>query len=245
MIYSPEQANQFTTGKWLPLLSLPGYLQVRPDHPIVDTPYIKVPEQQVDQWQQKLAAEQRPIIGINWSGNSWSAPLAKKEDWRSLPLEAFAPIVEKTNVTLLSLQKGLGSEQLADSSLRHRFVGCQEDVHQTWDFVETAAIIANCDLIVTSDTAVAHLAAGMGHPTWLLLVAVPEWRWGVEGESSFWYPSMWLFRQREQGNWAEVMERVATALAALLSHPKETSRQGLKERPKRVAGSSSGQQRAC
>ena len=239
MIYSPEQANQLTTGKWLPLLSLPGYLQVRPDHPIVDTPYIKVPEQQVDHWRQKLAAEQRPIIGINWSGN----PKAEKGSLRgrSLPLESFMPIVEKTTVTLLSLQKGHGSEQLADCSFRHRFVGCQEDISQAWDFVETAAIIANCDLIITSDTAVAHLAAGMGHPTWLLLTQIPDWRWGVEGESSFWYPSMRLFRQRERGNWPEVMERVATALAALLSHPEEISHQSLPECPKRVAGSSSGQ----
>ena len=216
VIYSPEQANQLTTGKWLPLLSLPGYLQVRPDHPIVDTPYIKAPERQVDHWRQKLAAEQQPIIGINWSGTLRPAPSGKTEDWRSLPLEAFAPIVKTTTVTLLSLQKGHGSEQLADCSFLHRFVGCQEDVNQTWDFVETAAIIANCKLVVTSDTSVAHLAAGMGHPTWLLLVKTPAWRWGVEGERSFWYPSMRLFRQREQGNWTEAMERVATALAALL-----------------------------
>ena len=241
VIYSPEQANQLTTGKWLPLLSLPGYLQVRPDHPIVDTPYIKAPEQQIDHWRQKLAAEQRPIIGINWSGALQLAPSGKKEDWRSLPLEAFAPIVEKTNVTLLSLQKGDGSEQLADCSFRHRFVGCQENIDQTWDFVETAAIIANCGLIITSDTAVAHLAAGMGHPTWLLLVKMAEWRWGMEGERSFWYPSMRLFRQREKGNWTEVMERVATALEVLLSHPKRTSHQELTECPKRVTGSSSGQ----
>ena len=241
VIYSPEQANQLTTGKWFPLLSLPGYLQVRPDHPIIDTPYIKAPEQQVDHWRQKLAAEQRPIIGINWSGTWRPTPSGKKEDWRSLPLEAFAPIVEKTTVTLLSLQKGDGSKQLADCSFRHRFVGCQKDINQTWDFVETAAMIANCRLIITSDTAVAHLAAGMGHPTWLLLTQMPEWRWGREGERSFWYPSLRLFRQRERGNWTEVMERVATALAALLSHPEETSHQDLIEHPKRGAGSSSGQ----
>ena len=244
VIYSPEQANQLTTGKWLPLLSLPGYLQVRPDHPIVNTPYIKAPEKQVDHWRRKLAIEKQPIIGINWSGNLRSAPSGKRKDWRSLPLEVFAPIVETITVTLLSLQKGDGSEQLADCSFRHRFVGCQEDIHQAWDFVETAAIIANCKLVITSDTAVAHLAAGMGHPTWLLLVKASEWRWGREGESSFWYPSMRLFRQREQGNWAEVMERVATALEALLSHPKGTSHQELAECPKRVAGSSPGQPEA-
>ena len=218
-IYSPEQANQLTTGKWLPLCSLPGHLQVRPDHPVIDAPYIKAPEQRVDHWQQKLAAEQRPIIGINWSGLLRVALSGKKEDWRSLPLESFTPLVKKTTVTLLSLQKGDGAEQLADCSFRHRFVGCQEEINRTWDFVETAAIIANCDLIITSATAVAHLAAGMGHPTWLLLTKVPEWRWGIAGDTSFWYPSMRLFRQRERGNWAEVMDRVATVLETLVSRP--------------------------
>ena len=217
-IYSFEQAKQLTTGKWFPLLSLPGYLQVRPDHPVVDTPYIKAPEQQVGYWQQKLATEQRPIVGINWQGNPKTETISLRG--RSLPLESFAPIAEKTTVSLLSLQKGDGAEQLADCSFRHRFVGCQEEINQTWDFVETAAIIANCDLIITSDTAVAHLAAGMGHPTWLLLTTVPDWRWGMTGDTSFWYPSMRLFRQRERGNWAEVMDRVATALQAFVNNPK-------------------------
>ena len=78
-------------------------------------------------------------------------------------------------------------------------------------FPETV-IIANCDLVITSDTSVAHLAGGMGKPTWLLLHKVPEWRWGIEGDTTFWYPSMRLFRQRERGNWNEVMERVADEL---------------------------------
>jgi hypothetical protein len=80
------------------------------------------------------------------------------------------------------------------------------------DFLETAAIITNCDLVITSDTSVAHLAGGLGKTTWLLLQKTPDWRWGLEGDSSFWYPSMRLFRQTERGNWNEVMERVAEAL---------------------------------
>ena len=236
-IYSPEQTNQLTTGKWLPLASLPGYLQVRPDHPIVDDPYIKVPEQRVGNWQQKLATEERPIIGINWQGNPNTETISLRD--RSLPLESFAPIVEKTTVTLLPLQKGHGAEQLAECPFRHRFVNCQEEINQTWDFVETAAMIANCDLVITTDTAVAHLAGGMGRPTSLLLntmsdtahlvagmgqttlrllTTVLDWRWGLEGDTSFWYPSMRLFRQREQGNWAAVMDSVATALAAFVSN---------------------------
>ena len=103
-------------------------------------------------------------------------------------------------------------EQLETCSFKDRFVSCQDQVNETWDFLETAAIIANCDLIITSDTAIAHLAGGMGKTTWLLLQKIPEWRWGLEGESTFWYPTMRLFRQTERGNWDEVMQRVKLAL---------------------------------
>ncbi|TGG91863.1 MAG: tetratricopeptide repeat protein, partial [Aphanocapsa feldmannii 277cV] len=166
-LYTPEEANTITTGKWLPLLSLPGYLNVRPENPLVDTPYIKVPKQKILEWKQKLAAEKRPIIGINWQGN----PQIENTNLagRSLLLNAFTPIIERTGVSVLSLQKGFGSEQLTDCSFLHRFVGCQGEISQIWDFVETAAMILNCDLIITSDTAVAHLAGGLGKPTWLLL----------------------------------------------------------------------------
>ena len=214
-LYTPEEANTITTGKWLPLLSLPRYLNVRPDNPLVDTSYIKVPKQKILEWKHKLATEKRPIIGINWQGN----PQIEKTNLagRSLLLNAFTPIIERTGVSVLSLQKGFGSEQLTDCSFLHRFVGCQGEISQIWDFVETAAMILNCDLIITSDTAVAHLAGGLGKTTWLLLSNVPDWRWGIAGETSFWYPSMRLFRQRERGNWSEVMQRVATALESFAS----------------------------
>ena len=208
-LYDFKEANALTAGKWIPLLSLPAHLNVKPDNPVTNKPYIKAAEQQILHWKQKLALEKRPIIGINWQGSQLGTKLAK-----SLPLATFAPILEKTDASLLSLQKGDGSEQMVDCPFRHRFVACQEEINQTWDFLETAAIVANCDLIITNDTALAHLAGGMGQPTWLLLKTVPDWLWGTEGDTTFWYPSMRLFRQREWGNWAEVMERVVEALKA-------------------------------
>ena len=209
-LYDFNEANALTTGKWIPLLSLPAHLNVKPDNPVTNKPYIKAAKQQILHWKQKLALEKRPIIGINWQGSQLGTKLG-----RSLPLATFAPILEKTDASLLSLQKGDGSEQMADCPFHHRFVACQEEINQTWDFLETAAMVANCDLIITSDTALAHLAGGMGQPTWLLLKKVPDWRWGMEGDTTFWYPSMRLFRQRERGNWPEVVERVARALEAL------------------------------
>ena len=207
---TPEQANQVVDGNWIPLLSVPRHLEVSPKNPIITEPYIKTTEGLTSKWAGILSAEQKPIIGINWQGN----PKAEKTGLRgrSLALEVFSPITGSSQISLLSLQKGFGSEQLETCSFKDRFVSCQDQVNATWDFLETAAIIANCDLVITSDTSVAHLAGGMGKTTWLLLHKVPDWRWGLEGETTFWYPSMRLFRQTERGNWDEVMERVAEAL---------------------------------
>ena len=207
---TPQQANKINDGQWIPLLSVPRHLEVSPDHPVITEPYIKTTDELIDKWKGIFSSEQRPIIGINWQGN----PKTEKTGLRgrSLALETFAPIAHLTNASLLSLQKGFGSEQIETCSFKDRFVSCQDQINETWDFLETAAIIANCDLVITSDTSVAHLAGGMGKTTWLLLHKVPDWRWGLEGDTTFWYPSMRLFRQRERGNWDEVLERVAEAL---------------------------------
>ena len=215
-IYSPEEIYQYTREEWLPLLSLPKCLNVRPDNPLVTEPYIKAPQENISFWKQKLSSENRPIISICWQGSPKSERTSLRG--RSFPLKTFAPIIETIDASFLSLQKGFGSEQLTDCRFLDRLVGCQEEINQTWDFVENAAIMMNCDLIITVDTAVAHLAAGLGQPTWLLLQKVPDWRWGMEGDTTFWYPSMRLFRQRERGNWSEVMDRVASALQIVFSH---------------------------
>jgi tetratricopeptide (TPR) repeat protein len=204
---TPKQADKISKGYWLPLLSVPRYLEVSQENPIITEPYIKTTDELTSKWAETLSGERRPIIGINWQGN----PNHEKTNsiGRSIPLRCFATIACKTNTTLLSLQKGYGSEELDACSFKDQFVKCQDEVSETWDFLSTAAIITNCDLIITSDTSVAHLAGGMGKTTWLLLKKVPEWRWGLEGDTTFWYPSMRLFRQRTIGDWDEVLERVA------------------------------------
>jgi len=219
---TPEEAQHIHDRHWLPLLSLPRYLDVNPSNPILTNPYIKTTDALISKWRDILSAEQKPIIGINWQGNP--APEASQLKGRSLPLQAFLPISLQTTVSLLSLQKGFGSEQLQTCSFRDSFVKCQDVVSDTWDFLETAAIIYNCDLIITSDTSVAHLSAGMGKQTWLLLQKFPEWRWTHAGEKSFWYPSMRLFRQQEHGCWDEVIVRVAEVLRKefLSSTPSKT-----------------------
>ena len=217
---TPEQGNNITDGQWIPLLSVPRCLQVRPENPIVTEPYIKTSQELIAKWGGILSQEKCHVIGINWQGNPENEKNKINTRERSLHLEAFGPITAHSNVSLLSLQKGFGSEQVETSSFKDRFVRCQDQVNEAWDFLETAAIIANCDLVITSDTAVAHLAGGMGKTIWLLLKKVPEWRWGLEGDTTFWYPSMRLFRQAERGNWDELMERVADELQSCFGvHP--------------------------
>lgn len=210
-VLTPDQIGSIGDDyAWMPLLSLPRHLQVSPSNPLVTNPYVHARDALVQHWREKLAAEQRPIIGINWQGNP--VPEQTHLQGRSLPLECFAPLAAAADASLLALQKGHGSEQLESCSFRDRFVRCQSEVSAAWDFQDTAAILANCDLVISSDTSVAHLAAALGRPTWLLVSYNPDWRWGLTGETSFWYPSMRLFRQAQPGQWDAVIQAVIEAL---------------------------------
>ena len=209
-LLTPEEATKVSEGKWIPLLSLPRHLQINPKNPIISEPYIFSTYKLVRKWRNILSEEKKAIVGINWQGNPNTEKNTQKG--RSLPLETFANIARTSNFKFLSLQKGFGSGQLDHCSFKKKFVNCQPQIDSTWDFLENAAIIENCDLIITSDTSIAHLAGGMGKTTWLLLKHVPEWRWGIQGESTFWYPSVRLFRQKERNNWNQVMEKVLEAI---------------------------------
>ena len=205
-----EQAICFSEGNWIPLLSLPRFLKINIKNPIISKPYINSTEKLNEKWRQILSKEKRPIVGINWQG---SKKMEKTYQGRSIPLEKFSIILDHNDITMLSLQKGFGYEQLENCPFIKKFVECQSQIDSIWDFLENAAIIENCDLIITNDTSVAHLAGGMGKKVWLLLRDIPDWRWGLNGNTTFWYPSMRLFRQNERNNWDEVLERVSNEMA--------------------------------
>ncbi|WP_269623983.1 tetratricopeptide repeat protein [Prochlorococcus marinus] len=206
---TPEQVEKVSARQWIPLLSLARYLKISPKNPIISQPYIFSTDQFTQKWKNIFSKEKRPIIGINWQG---STRLEKTYQGRSIPLETFSLLFKQNELSILSLQKGFGSEQLEQCSFKNKFVECQPQINSTWDFLENAAIIQNCDLIITCDTSIAHLAGGMGKKVWLLLRDIPFWTWGLKEETTFWYPSMRLFRQHERHNWQEVMERVSIAL---------------------------------
>ncbi len=223
---SPEEANKVKSGHWAPLLSVPMHLKVSQDNPIVTGPYIKATEKLCRKWNKSIPRRGNPTIGINWRGNRKDS----SKQARNVPIHYFRKILKMFEGNIICLQRG-ASQQEIEQVTSNQVVKIQQleisqiaDSDKPSDFLEYAAIISNCDLVITTGSTVAHMAAGIGIPTWVLLPRVPDWRWGLEGDNTFWYPSMRLFRQRKRGNWDEVMERVSEALQEeffISSKPKE------------------------
>lgn len=199
----------------LPMMSLPERLGVGDAVAGPASPYLSVDSGLVDAWRARLPGG--PVrIGIAWQGN----PNAKVDRVRSVPLRAFAPLAGLPGVTLVSLQKGAGVEQLAELPPGMRVEILPEDFASGPDsFLDTAAVISALDLVVSIDSAVTHLAGALQRPLIVALKAVPEWRWMASGETSPWYPSAQLFRQSRPGDWDELMVRIAAAVRDRLSDP--------------------------
>jgi GR25 family glycosyltransferase involved in LPS biosynthesis/tetratricopeptide (TPR) repeat protein len=196
---------------WLALLSLPGLLEITEASCLTRHPYLKVGAERIAEWRARLCREGELLIGLHWQGN----PLTEKSylRGRSFPLEQLAPLAAIPGVRLLSLQRGSGAEQLAGCSFRSSFVADQDEISTVLDFEDTAAMVACCDVVVSSDSALAHLAGGLGVPTHLLLHPFSDWRWGLEREHCRWYSSMRLHRQRVDESWRAVVLRLASELA--------------------------------
>ncbi|MGH8658403.1 MAG: glycosyltransferase family 9 protein, partial [Gammaproteobacteria bacterium] len=130
----------------------------------------------------------------------------------SCPLAAFLPLLRLPDIAFYSLQKGERSKDLSQLPAN---CAVYDLAYLIDDYGDTALLLDALDLLITVDTAVAHLAGALGKPVWLLLAEVPDWRWGLEGETTPWYPSLRLFRQTQRGDWEAVIARVAEALAQL------------------------------
>jgi Tfp pilus assembly protein PilF len=186
-----------------PLMSLPlafgTTLQTIPDN----CPYLHAYHADVKRWKPRLDVDAgQKKIGLVWAGRRAHARDAE----RSIPIEMFAPLSAVQHATFFSLQKG--------SAEKDRVPGL-EMIHLGADlksFMDTAAVIAHLDLVITSDTAVAHLAGALGKPVWNLLDSVGDFRWMRNRDDSPWYPTMRLFRQSTRGDWAGCIARVVEAL---------------------------------
>jgi Glycosyltransferase family 9 (heptosyltransferase) len=195
---------------YLPLLSLPRVCGTTRATIPAAVPYFDVAalrRRKASTALPPLAPSGPPKVGVVWAGS----PTYAHDRQRSCALRDLAPVLETPEITFYSLQKGAQSQELAQLPPDLRVQDLAPFLH---DFGDTALLVDQLDLVITVDTAVAHLAGALGKPVWVLLPAVPDWRWGMEGEATPWYPTMRLFRQTQRGDWAGVMRRVTQALAA-------------------------------
>jgi tetratricopeptide (TPR) repeat protein len=195
----------------VPLMNLPRIFGTTLATIPGQVPYLPADPALLEHWQPKLAGFPGRKIGIAWQGS----PKNLHDALRSLPLSCFAPLARVPGVHLFSLQKGPGSEQVAALSGQFPVTDLGSRLDSTGAFVDTAAVMMSLDLVITADTAIAHLAGALGRPIWVALSYAPDWRWMLHREDSPWYPTMRLFRQSAIGRWDDVFERMAGELAAM------------------------------
>ncbi len=151
-----------------------------------------------------------PRIGFAWAGN----PLYRADAQRSMHLRTLFPLLNSVRANWISLQKGDAAAQIAKLPQDVRIVDGSSRDH---DLAETAALIATLDLVITTDTSIAHLAGAMAKPVWILLPYLSDWRWMQQLETTPWYPTARLFRQASPGDWAGVLDRVVSQLDSLIN----------------------------
>jgi tetratricopeptide (TPR) repeat protein len=200
------------------VMSLPHLLKLHTPAAIVSasSPCLFAESALVERWRTRLP--RGPKVALAWQGN----PKYAGDRWRSMPFAHFASLLERQldRVSFVSLQKCFGNEQLEASPLAALVKNLAAEIDSAGDaFVDSLAVLSVVDLFITTDSAIAHVAGAAGIRTWLLLGQAADWRWGLAGDRTPWYPSMRLFRQQRAGDWAEVIERVGNELSAVLAEP--------------------------
>ena len=188
-----------------PLLSLPRAFGTALATIPAEVPYLHAAASAVESWNARLGPRCRPRIGIAWSGN----PIHHNDHNRSIGLRAFLPLLNGLDAAFVSLQREV---RAADAALLRERSDILHFGKELKDYADTAALIANLDLVVSVDTSVAHLAGALAKPVWILLPDMPDWRWLLERDDNPWYPTARLFRQDETRTWDGVVARAAVAL---------------------------------
>ena len=186
-----------------PLMSLPMALATRLDSIPHRVPYLSAESARIARWRPRIGTEGFRI-GICWQGSA-----TKIDRGRSFSVSEFHGLAKIPGVRLISLHKGSGEAQLANLPNGMTVETLDADFDSGPDaFLDTAAVMECCDLVITSDTAIAHLAGALARPTWVALRQIPDWRWLLNRTDSPWYPSLRLYRQSTAGDWADVFQRI-------------------------------------
>ena len=197
---------------YIPIMSLPYLFKTNLKN-IPNFNYIKPEKNLVEEWKNKLKEKKGFKIGLFWQGNVDSSGSKS----RAIKLKDLEILLEFKNLDFISLQKGNGHEQIKDSKF-YKYMNDNNDIIDIGDdaFIDTAAIIKNLDLIISSDTSIVHLSGAIGKKTWMLEPKVPNWPWTNYGRMSPWYKNLEIFRQEEKSNWEKPIKDIKNKLSKVL-----------------------------
>jgi hypothetical protein len=192
-----------------PLMSLPLAFGTEVETIPASVPYLSVDPAKARQWQERVGDKRKPRIGLSWpTGARSGAP----REW-TFTLETLAPLLGR-DAEFHSLHKPM---RQADDEPSPADLGIVDHANLLADYVDIAALIGEMDLVISADTPVAHLAGALGKPVWIVLPFAPDFRWLIDRQDSPWYPTARLFVQPQFGHWDDVIDRVSTALQALIA----------------------------
>lgn len=197
-------SDSVSFAEYVRIMSIPHVLGIDP-RSVPYKKYLSADPARVEQWGRRVKSDGLLRVGLCWQGGKRNKPdMIATDKKRSIKLEEMLPVLKTEGVRFFSLQKG--DDQHKD------FPEVIDFMEECDDFLETAALVENLDLIITVDTAIAHLAGGLGKPVWMLSRLGGCWRWGRDEDSTFWYPSMRIFRQKEMNDWNPVILKIASEL---------------------------------
>jgi TPR repeat/Tetratricopeptide repeat len=188
-----------------PLLSLPFVLGTSLETISADIPYLVAPAERVDYWRGRIPQDGRLKVGITWSGNK----TFRNDRHRSMTLDSFRPILNTPGVTFVTLNPDLADDDVKFLAGLPHVAPLASEFH---NFADTAGVIENLDLVISTDTSVPHLAGAMKKEVWILLGFAPDWRWFLDRNDSPWYPTAKLYRQSKIGDWSSLVEKVRSEL---------------------------------
>jgi Flp pilus assembly protein TadD len=189
-----------------PMMNLPHAFRTTMETIPATVAYLRADPSLIESWRARVGPDDGQLkVGLIWAGNL----RFRLDRTRSLQLDQLAILGRAAGIKFYSLQKGPPGEQAKKPPSGMQLINIGPELN---DFSDTAAVMSSMDLILSTDTSVAHLAGALGLPVWVMLQFMPDWRWLLEREDSPWYPTMRLFRQTTWGNWADVVERVGNAL---------------------------------
>jgi tetratricopeptide (TPR) repeat protein len=193
-----------------PFGSLPLAFKTTLDSVPADIPYLRASEARIATWRPRLAALGDKRIGLAWAGNRSHV----NDRNRSIGLSRLGPLLSTPGVTFVGLQRDVSGD---DRDVLETLSDLRNVGEDFAEFSDTFAAVSSCDLVISVDSAVAHAAAAIGRPTFVLLPFWPDWRWGLSGDKSPWYPHARLFRQPADGDWDSVIARVQAEIAAMFA----------------------------